>query len=155
MISDKLPLLTFIPLISFLLLASIMFHVFLQSVGTFSPFFANELIFLLKILDPVLSFSLLVILIAFIYRLLPDTKLPWKELIVGASVTSALFLVGELFLTFYIGRESSDSLFGTASAITALLLWVYYSSYIFFFGASFTIVYSKKHGYLKEKESTS
>lgn len=91
------------------------------------------------------------ILFSLIYRILPNTKLPWKEIISGAFITAILFLIGKFLISWYVQEFSSASAFGTASSIVGLLLWIYYSAQVFFIGASFTFVYSKQYGFLSKK----
>lgn len=91
------------------------------------------------------------IVFSLIYRILPNTKLPWKEIISGAFITALLFLVGKFLIIWYVNEFSSASAFGTASSIVGLLLWIYYSAQVFFIGASFTFVYSKQYGFISKK----
>jgi membrane protein len=86
---------------------------------------------------------ILIALFAFILRFLPDRKLPWRSLLVGASVTSVLFLLGELAIGAYLGRAEMASAFGVAGSTVVLALWVYYSAMVFFWGAELTCVFAE------------
>ena len=88
-------------------------------------------------------------LFTFIYRFIPKRKLPWRELVRGAFVTTVLFMLGKFIIDIYITELAGTSVFGAAGAFAVLLLWVYYSVQIFLFGASLTYVYSRRYGHLK------
>jgi membrane protein len=76
------------------------------------------------------------------YRFLPNTKIEWRDVWIGAAVTSLLFNIGKIALGLYIGKSVIASSYGAAGSILVLLLWVYYSGLIFYFGAEFTKVYA-------------
>src|SRR4051812_31488954 len=94
----------------------------------------------------VISLVVVTVLFGLIFRYLPDAKVQWSDVWVGAVLTAVLFTVGKWILGWYLGRASTTSVYGAAGSMVALLLWVYYSSQILFFGAEFTQVYAKKHG---------
>ncbi|WP_040382876.1 YihY/virulence factor BrkB family protein [Deinococcus apachensis] len=93
-----------------------------------------------------LSVGLLTPVFALIYKFLPAVKLQWHEVWVGSAVTALLFTLGQLAIGLYFGRAAPGSLFGAAGTLVVLLLWIYYSAMIFFFGAEVTWVYSQKYG---------
>jgi membrane protein len=80
------------------------------------------------------------------YRFLPNTEIEWREVWVGAVVTAFLFNLGKLALGLYIGKSAISSYYGAAGSIMIILLWVYYSGLIFYFGAEFTKVYADRYG---------
>lgn len=92
--------------------------------------------------------SLLVITLLFaaIFKVLPDAKIAWNDVWLGAFVTAVLFIVGKFLISFYIGRSSPGEAYGAAAALAILLVWVYYSAMILFIGAEFTQVWSRRHG---------
>ncbi|MBV9970439.1 MAG: YihY/virulence factor BrkB family protein [Xanthobacteraceae bacterium] len=92
------------------------------------------------------SFALITFLFAAIYKVLPDRPMSWRQGIVGAAVTTALFTAGKSLIAMYIGRSATVSSYGAAGALIALLLWVYYTAQIFLFGAEFTKVYAAHKG---------
>lgn len=92
------------------------------------------------------SFLVISLLFAMIYKVLPDANVQWRDVWVGALGTSLLFTIGKFLLALYLGRESTSSAYGAAGSVVILLLWVYYSSLILFFGAEFTQVYAKATG---------
>ncbi len=97
--------------------------------------FANE----------VLSFLVLAVLLGLIYRVLPDANLEWKDVGLGAVVTSLLFSIGKWLIGFYLARTTAASQFGVAGSLVVVLLWVYYESFILLLGAEVTAVYSSRY----------
>ncbi|WP_291432325.1 YihY/virulence factor BrkB family protein [Deinococcus sp.] len=93
-----------------------------------------------------LSVLFLAPVFAGIYKVLPNVKLEWHEVWVGGFFTSALFTLGQLGIALYLGRAAPGSAFGAAATLIVLLLWIYYSAMIFFFGAEVTWVYSQRFG---------
>jgi membrane protein len=85
-------------------------------------------------------------LFAAVYKFVPDVKITWREVWVGAALTAVLFLVGKYALSIYLTKGSATSVFGAAGSLAALLIWVYYSAQIFLFGAEFTQVYARATG---------
>jgi len=83
-------------------------------------------------------------LFAMLFRYVPDVRIPWKDVWIGAAVTSFLFVVGKYLIGLYIARGAVGSTFGAAGALMVLLAWVYYSAQIVFFGAEFTQVYANQ-----------
>jgi membrane protein len=97
---------------------------------------------LLSAINLVVSFGLISVLFAAIYKIPPDRPLAWKDVIVGAVVTTMLFTAGKSLIAFYIGSSATVSSYGAAGALIAVLLWVYYSAQIFLLGAEFTKAYA-------------
>lgn len=93
-----------------------------------------------------LSVGLFTLVFSVIFKYLPDVKLSWRDVRVGAFITAILFTVGQVLIGLYFGRVSPGSLFGAAGSLVVLLLWIYYSCMIIFFGAEITWVYAQKHG---------
>ena len=98
----------------------------------------------------VVSLALVTVLFAVIFKVLPDAKVRWRNVWVGAFVTAVLFEIGKFGLGFYLGRESTASSYGAAASVVLLLLWVYYAACILLFGAEFTQVYARATGHLIE-----
>jgi membrane protein len=92
------------------------------------------------------SFGVITLLFAMIYKVLPDVKIAWSDVWVGAAATALLFTVGKFLIGLYMGRASPESSYGAAGSLVALLIWVYYSAQILFLGAEFTQVYAKLYG---------
>jgi membrane protein len=130
----------------FLLLVSMALTTFLTavagSIGRMLPI--SEA--LIHILNFIVSFGVVTLLFAMIFKYLPDVKIPFSKVWVGAIGTAILFTIGKYLLAVYLGRESTKSSYGAAAAVIIILMWVYYASVILFFGAEFTQVYAKQTG---------
>ena len=94
----------------------------------------------------VFDFTVVVLLFAMIFKFLPDVKIQWRDVWIGAVLTTILFGIGKWLLGFYLGSGAAGSAYGAASSLITLLLWVYYSSQILLFGAEFTQVYAARTG---------
>ena len=92
-------------------------------------------------------------LFALLYRVLPDVRLHWRDVMTGAFVTAVLFTAGQQLIGLYLGQSSVASSYGAAGSVMILLLWVYYSCQILLFGAEFTRVYAQRHGATPPPES--
>lgn len=98
--------------------------------------------FLMEVLNFALSFGIIMSLFAAIFKWLPDVKLKWKTTYLGAMLTTCLFLIAEYLIGFYFGQSNPGSVYGGASSVVLILLWVYYTCLIVFFGAEFTVQYA-------------
>jgi membrane protein len=92
------------------------------------------------------SFLLIAVLFGAVYKLIPDVRLKWSDVAMGASVTSLLFTIGKQLIAVYLGRVAFESTYGAAWAVVLFLVWVYYSAQLFFLGAEFTKVYARQYG---------
>ena len=99
----------------------------------------------MECVNVIISFGIVTLVFAATYKLMPDVRIDWKDVWVGALVTAVLFTLGKSLIGFYPGRTGRGSAFGTAGSILMVLAWVYYTSQILFFGAEFTKVYSEEH----------
>jgi membrane protein len=97
-------------------------------------------------LDAVLTIGVATVLFAAIFRFLPDVKMAWADVWLGAGVTAVLFTIGKYLLTLYLTKGSTASAYGAAGSLAAVLIWVYYSAQIMFFGAELTQAYAAKFG---------
>lgn len=130
--------------IGFLLLVSLAFSTVLAAIsGSF-----NNLLpgfdWLWQILNYVISFGVMTLLFALIFKVLPDVHVAWKDIWLGAAITSVLFIIGQFALSLYLGNQGSA--YGVAGSLMVFLLWVYYSAQILFFGAEFIQVYATRYG---------
>jgi membrane protein len=91
-----------------------------------------------------IQFGMIPILLILIYKLIPDREVPWTHALLGSVVTSFLFLIGKQFIAWYIGSSVLKSIYGAAGSLFLLLVWVYYSAYVFYFGAELTKVYDMR-----------
>lgn len=101
---------------------------------------------ILGVINTLVSFALITAMFAAIYKVLPDRSLTWRDVITGAFVTAALFTLGKSLIGWYIGTSATASSYGAAGGLLVILLWVFYSSQIFLFGAELTRAYSIRHG---------
>lgn len=104
--------------------------------------FSEGTIYIFYGLNLLLIFVIITVLFAAIFKILPDAKIRWRDAFVGASVTAVLFLLGKFLIGFYLGRSNIGVVYGTAASIILILLWIYYSSVILYFGAEFTRMYA-------------
>jgi membrane protein len=130
----------------FLLLVSLMVSALLSAVATLvSGLFGNIAIFS-QVLDIAMSLLFVTLLFALIYKYLPDARIAWRDVWIGAALTSCLFTVGKVLIGLYLGSSGVSSVYGAAGSLITVLLWVYYSALIFFLGAEFTQVYALRFG---------
>jgi membrane protein len=101
---------------------------------------------ILQIIQTVVSLVIFTVLIGAIYRVLPDAKISWRDVGIGALITAALFTLGKFLIGLYLGQGSVSSTYGAAGSLAVLFVWVYYSGLIFFLGAEFTKVYANRWG---------
>ncbi|HYG62220.1 MAG TPA: YihY/virulence factor BrkB family protein [Thermoanaerobaculia bacterium] len=133
--------------IGFLLLVSLVVSTALAAVGTYmTSLLPAGAEILMKALTFAVSFAVITVLFAMMYRFLPDVKIAWRDVWVGATVTALLFTIGKFLIGLYLGNSSVASTFGAAGSVIVLLLWIYYSTQILFFGAEFTQVYATRYG---------
>lgn len=129
--------------ISFLLLISLLVSSLLSAFSAWVVTnWSESLLFVFKILSFALSLSIIAVLFALMFKVLPETKIKWRTVWAGAFLTSLLFSVGKSALAFYFGKADPGSGYGAAGSIILILLWTTYSSMIVFLGAEFTKVYS-------------
>jgi membrane protein len=143
---DRLLSFSMVLSVGFLLVVSLVISAALTAVsgivGAFLPIDAATA----HILDFVVSFAVIMLLFAVIYKFVPDVRIAWRDVWIGAAVTSLLFSVGKFLIGFYLGHSTVTSIYGAAGSLVTLLLWVYYSSLMFFFGAELTQVYATRYG---------
>jgi membrane protein len=131
--------------VGFLLAVSL---VLTAAITAFGDFWARWFVgaeALLQLLNTVIGFCLITSLFALIYKALPSVLIPWRDVWVGAALTSLLFSVGKYLIGLYLGTAAVTSSFGAAGALVAIVVWVYYSAQIFLLGAEFTHEYSRLH----------
>lgn len=108
--------------------------------------FDSVTVYIFQAVNYIVLFAVITVLFAIIFRVLPDAKIRWKDAFIGAGFTSLLFIVGKFLIGFYLKYSNIGITYGTAASIVLLLLWVYYTSIILFFGAEFTKVYTLNFG---------
>jgi membrane protein len=106
----------------------------------------DALHWLAQVVNFAVSFVIITALFAMIFKLLPDVKMAWSDVWLGAIVTAALFTIGKFAIGLYLGHSSMASSYGVAGSFVVLLVWTYYSAQILFFGAELTQVYANTYG---------
>jgi membrane protein len=132
--------------IGFLLLVSLVVTAVLSSFTAMLGSLLGDATFLAHAIDILVSFGFVTLLFALIYKYVPDVEIQWKDVWVGAALTSILFTIGKYLIGLYLGTSGVGSTFGAAGSLITILVWVYYSSLIFFLGAEFTRVYATQYG---------
>lgn len=145
---DRARSFAFILVIGFLLLVSFVMTAAITALSDFvASNFSDVWVYLAYALDFIISIGIISVLFALMFRYLPDAKIAWKTVWIGAFLTALLFVVGKLLLSLYFGQAEPGSTYGAAGTIVLILLWVSYSCLILFFGAEFTYVYANRYGH--------
>lgn len=131
--------------LGFLMMVSLVLSAALAALGTWFGGLLGGWEFVLQVLNFVISFSVVTLVFAAIYKFMPHAKIDWPNVWVGAIVTALLFTIGKFLISLYIGKSGVASGFGAAGSFAVLLVWVYYSAQIFLLGAEFTWVYSHRN----------
>ncbi len=129
-----------------LLLVAVVASSVLSSLQTFVPDILPGMAFLWQVVNFVISLVVIALLFGAIFKVLPDVEIAWSDVWPGAALTALLFVVGQLVLSWYLSRQSGTSVYGAAGSIIVLLLWLYFSAQIFFFGAEYVQVYATRLG---------
>ena len=135
--------------LAFLMMVSLVVSAFLAALGSWVGALLPGWEFLLQVINLVVAFATMTLLFAMIYKFMPSTRIAWRDVWVGAAVTSLLFQVGKTAIALYLGRSGMTEAFAAAGSLVAVLAWVYYAAQIFLLGAEFTKVYAQEHGSLK------
>ena len=131
----------------FILLVSLIFNgIAIVLIDYIRSFFPGMSEVLADILNLVFTFFTSTILFAIVFKVLPTARVSWKEVLVGAACTSLLFLLGKLLISFYLDQSDMSSTYGAAGSLIILLVWIYYSSNVLYFGAEFTKAYALHFG---------
>lgn len=134
--------------LGFLLLVSLVLS---ASLAALSKFWGGQnatgvVLDLFEGMNFLISFALVTVLFAMIYKILPAVRIAWRDVFIGAAVTALLFSIGKFLIGMYIGNSAVASTYGAAGSVILVLLWVYYSAQIFMLGAEFTKVYAHRYG---------
>lgn len=130
----------------FLLLASLVVSASLSAAERFLGNLLPLSVLVLQSVNVVFSFCMITILFALIFKVIPDTTIRWRDVRMGAAVTSLLFTVGKVAIGFYLGHSALTSAYGAAASLVVFLIWIYYSAQILLFGAELTHVYALEYG---------
>ncbi len=133
--------------IGFVMMVSLLLNAIVSAFGHFlARYFSEFSVVLVQITDSVLTFVITTFLFSLMFKVLPDAKIKWKDVLVGGLITSVFFTLGKLGIGYYLGKSNIASVYGAAGSIMIIMVWVYYSSMILYLGAEFTKVYAKVHG---------
>lgn len=132
--------------IGFLLLVSLLLSTAIAAAGTFFGGYMPIPEGVLHLVNVAVSFLAVTVLFALLYKIVPDIRIEWKDVWIGAAVTSGLFSIGKFLIGLYLGKASVGSAYGAAGSLVVFMVWVYYSAQIFFLGAAFTRAFSERHG---------
>jgi membrane protein len=144
---DRLISLGFVLVLGFLLLISFLLTAILSFFSDFiKTILPDFVVYVAYVFDIILSFGVISMLFALIFMYLPDAKIKWKTVTMGAVLTAFLFVIAKYLLGYYFSIAEPGSTYGAAGSVILVLLWVYYSCLIFFFGANFTRVFSIQYG---------
>lgn len=142
LIKDRLLSSSIIVGLGFLLIVTLIVNGALAALGDIMrSYFPDITLIVLQILNVVISFAVITILFGVIFKVLPDAKISWKDVRVGAFFTACLFMLGRYLITIYIETTGTGSAYGAAGSMIVILVWVYYTAAILYFGAEFTRVY--------------
>lgn len=136
--------------VAFLLLVSLAVSALLGALGSKLAFAPGPA---LHALDVTLSLAVITVMFAAIFRFLPDAEIAWRDVWVGALVTSMLFVIGKVAIGLYLGRSAPGDPFGAASALAVILVWIYYAGMIVLLGAEFTQAWAERRGSYKRPET--
>jgi membrane protein len=145
-VHDRILSFGFILVVGFLLLVSLLLTAAIAFSGEWLGGMFPAIEMIVQIANSILSLAVITLLFATIFKFMPDAKIAWRDVWIGAFITAALFTVGKLLLGLYLGKSGVGSSYGAAGSLILLLLWVYYSSQIVFFGAEFTRAYANRFG---------
>ena len=143
---DRFLSLAMVLVIGFLLLISLVLSATLAAATSYLASILPIPGFMWILLSFVISISVVTLLFAMIFKILPDATVEWRDVWTGAFLTACLFSIGKLLLALYLGRQEAASTYGAAGALILILSWVYYSANILLFGAEFTQVYARSRG---------
>lgn len=146
MIKDRFLSFTMVLGIGFLLLVSLVLSAALTAAGVFLQGLFPGFEVLMQAASFILSFAVITLLFALIFKYLPDAEIAWKDVWLGAAVTSLLFSLGKLAIELYVKNSDFTSTYGVAASLVIILIWVYYAGQVLFFGAEFTQVYANTYG---------
>lgn len=132
--------------IGFLLLMSLVISAGISALSKFADDWVPGVDIGTQVINFVLSFGITTFLFGMMFRILPDVEIAWKDVWLGAAMTSLLFTIGKFLIGLYLGQSSAASTYGAAGSLVVLLIWIYYSAQIVLLGAEFTQVYADKYG---------
>ncbi len=133
--------------IGFIMIVTLILNALVSAFGKFiGKFIQNYSVYFIQVTNSILSFLVTTFLFSLIFKILPDARVKWRDVLFGGLITAIFFTIGKLGIGYYLGQSNITSLYGAAGSIIFLMVWVYYSSIILYLGAEFTKVYAKLYG---------
>jgi membrane protein len=146
-IQNRLMSFSMIVSLGFLMIVSLLVNVILDLINSrLKLYFPESTIYLFYVINSVIVFCIITLLFAIIFRTLPDGIIKWRDASIGAACTAILFMIGKFAIGYYLGNSTIGSIYGATGSVIIILVWVYYSAIILYFGAEFTKVYAKTYG---------
>lgn len=143
-VQNRLMSFSMIVSVGFLMLVSLMLNATLDVLNArLKIYFPESTVYLFYVINILIVLGSIALLFAIIFRTLPDGNIKWKDAFIGAGFTSVLFMIGKFAIGFYLGSSTIATVYGAAGSVIIILVWVYYSAIILYFGAEFTKVYAK------------
>ncbi|TDD74185.1 YihY/virulence factor BrkB family protein [Flavobacterium caseinilyticum] len=146
-VQNRLMSFSMIASVGFLLMVSLMVNTVMDIVNTrLLIYFPDTTVYIFYVFNILILFATTTILFAIIFKTLPDGHIAWRDALIGSSFTSFFFMIGKFAIGFYLGSSTVATVYGAAGSVIIILIWVYYSAIILYFGAEFTKVYANAHG---------
>jgi len=146
MVRDRFWSFTLVVGIGFLLLVSLVLSAWLAALGTYMSYYLPAPAWALETLNFMISLTAITGAFALIFKVLPDVSIAWRDVWLGAAVTSLFFTIGKFLIGLYLGKSAVASAYGAAGSLVVIVVWVYYSAQILLFGAEFTKAWAAAHG---------
>jgi membrane protein len=146
-VKNRLMSFSMIAVMGFLLMVSLVVNTVMDLLNTkLAIYFPDVTVYLFYVLNIIILFLTTTALFSIIFRTLPDGTISWKDTLIGSGVTSVFFMIGKFAISTYLGNSTVATVYGAAGSVIIILVWVYYSAIILYFGAEFTKVYARAHG---------
>lgn len=148
MLRDRIISFALLLSIAFILVVSLTINAIVAGLSKFLVVILPSIsVLIIEITTMVLPFVIIAFLFTLIFKYLPDVRLPWKSVVIGGIFTTVLFFIGMYFIKLYISNSNTVNLYQAAGSVMVIMVWVYYASVIFLFGAAFTYTYNVKAGF--------
>jgi membrane protein len=133
--------------IGFVMMVSLLLNAMISAFGKFlARYFSEFSVVVVQVTDSVVAFVITTFLFSLMFKMLPDAKIKWKDVLIGGLITAVFFTLGKLAIGYYLGSSNITTVYGAAGSVMIIMIWVYYSAVILYLGAEFTKVYAKMFG---------
>ncbi len=131
----------------FIMMVSLLLNAVVSAFGNYiGKYLSNFSVVFIQLTNSFLTFIATTFLFALMFKVLPDAKIKWKDVLIGGLITAFFFTLGKLAIGYYLGQSNLATVYGAAGSVIIIMVWVYYSAVILYLGAEFTKVYAKLHG---------